>query len=236
MTTNLQLATQQLLEKAEITEQQLKAVLNSLLSDSIDAADIYLQSSHSESWMLEDGIIKSGTYANERGVGVRAMSGEKTGFAYYSYASIYKESLLYIMDEKTFFGSGKDSFPERCKNYRAKYDENSIIYGYFLACPSHSHNIYLEIALTSGIFGLAIFSFFLILKIINLTKILINFKEKKSYNFFCFLLFFICLLIEILPLRPYGNIFSSYNGFLFFFKISVLYSLMIKISRNEKFN
>lgn len=82
MTTNAQLATQQLLESTEITEQQLKTVLNTLLSDSIDSADIYLQSSHNESWLLEDGIIKTGTYDNERGIGVRAMSGEKTGFAY----------------------------------------------------------------------------------------------------------------------------------------------------------
>ena len=47
-----------------------------------DFADLYFQSSQHESWVLEDGIIKDGSYNIERGVGVRAVSGEKTGFAY----------------------------------------------------------------------------------------------------------------------------------------------------------
>lgn len=82
MIDNLQLAKQHLLTDSAITEQQLKKVLSNLLSGPIDAADIYLQSSHSESWVLEDGIVKNGTYDKQRGVGVRAISGEKTGFAY----------------------------------------------------------------------------------------------------------------------------------------------------------
>src|SRR6185437_6374227 len=45
-------------------------------------ADLYFQSSYSKSWVLEDGIIKGGSYNIDRGVGVRALSGEKTGFAY----------------------------------------------------------------------------------------------------------------------------------------------------------
>lgn len=48
----------------------------------IDYSDLYFQSSQHESWVLEDGIIKEGSYNIERGVGVRAISGEKTGFAY----------------------------------------------------------------------------------------------------------------------------------------------------------
>ena len=48
----------------------------------IDYADLYFQSSHHESWVLEDGIVKDGSYNIERGVGVRAISGEKTGFSY----------------------------------------------------------------------------------------------------------------------------------------------------------
>lgn len=47
-----------------------------------DFSDLYFQSSQHESWVLEDGIIKEGSYNIERGVGVRAISGEKTGFAY----------------------------------------------------------------------------------------------------------------------------------------------------------
>ena len=48
----------------------------------MDYADLYFQSTYSESWVLEDGIIKEGSFDIDRGVGVRAMSGEKTGFAY----------------------------------------------------------------------------------------------------------------------------------------------------------
>ena len=45
-------------------------------------ADVYFQASQHETWVLEDGIIKDGSYNIERGVGVRAVAGEKTGFAY----------------------------------------------------------------------------------------------------------------------------------------------------------
>lgn len=48
----------------------------------VDFADLYFQGSRHESWVLEDGIIKEGSFHIERGVGVRAISGEKTGFAY----------------------------------------------------------------------------------------------------------------------------------------------------------
>ncbi len=53
------------------------------MGPSIDAADLYFQHSRSESWVLEDGIVKEGNHSIEQGVGVRAHeSGEKTGFAY----------------------------------------------------------------------------------------------------------------------------------------------------------
>ncbi len=82
MISNLTLAKQDLLDSAEITEKQLQTIVSGLLSTSVDAADIYLQSGHSESWVFEDGIVKVGSYDKYRGVGVRAISGEKTGFAY----------------------------------------------------------------------------------------------------------------------------------------------------------
>ena len=53
-----------------------------LLGASVDAADVYLQATRYESWMLEDGIVKEGSHSIEQGAGVRAVSGEKTGFAY----------------------------------------------------------------------------------------------------------------------------------------------------------
>ncbi len=82
MTNFLEIARADLLDPAGITEKQLQHVLSTVLSKSVDNADLYFQSVYSESWVLEDGIIKGGSYNIDRGVGVRAMSGEKTGFAY----------------------------------------------------------------------------------------------------------------------------------------------------------
>ncbi|PCI20825.1 MAG: metalloprotease TldD [Piscirickettsiaceae bacterium] len=60
----------------------VEQVMGNLLANTIDQADIYFQSSRSEAWILEDGIVKEGNYNIEQGVGLRAVSGEKTGFAY----------------------------------------------------------------------------------------------------------------------------------------------------------
>ena len=60
----------------------LENALGQIHRHDTDYADLYFQSSQHESWVLEDGIIKEGSYNIERGVGVRAISGEKTGFAY----------------------------------------------------------------------------------------------------------------------------------------------------------
>ena len=53
-----------------------------LLRGGVDNAELYFQVARYESWSLEDGIVKEGTHSVERGVGVRAVAGEKTGFAY----------------------------------------------------------------------------------------------------------------------------------------------------------
>ncbi|MAB97541.1 MAG: metalloprotease TldD, partial [Pseudomonadaceae bacterium] len=60
----------------------LPGVLGELAGPGIDAADLYFQSQVSETWVLEDGIVKEGSFNLDQGVGVRAQSGEKTGFAY----------------------------------------------------------------------------------------------------------------------------------------------------------
>jgi len=73
---------QQLLLPAGLTEQDLENALASTMTGGVDYADLYFQQSRQESWLLEDGIIKDGGYHLEQGVGVRACSGEKTGFAY----------------------------------------------------------------------------------------------------------------------------------------------------------
>ena len=78
----LDLAREQLLSPGGITEHDLTRTLDSMLTHAIDSADLYFQASRFESWMLEDGIVKEGGHNIERGVGVRAVSGEKTGFAF----------------------------------------------------------------------------------------------------------------------------------------------------------
>jgi TldD protein len=75
-------AERQLLQPGGLSSGDLDRVFSQLMGPSIDAADLYFQHSRSESWVLEDGIVKDGTHSIEQGVGVRAMSGEKTGFAY----------------------------------------------------------------------------------------------------------------------------------------------------------
>jgi TldD protein len=82
MTDIFEIVRHDLLEPTGLTDQKLSEVLHSLAGKNIDYADIYFQSTYSESWGLEDSIIKSGSFDIDRGVGVRAMSGEKTGFAY----------------------------------------------------------------------------------------------------------------------------------------------------------
>lgn len=72
-----------LLAPAELSDSVLEKLLGTLMvGRSIDYADLYFQRAQQESWVLEDGIIKTGAYDIDYGVGVRAISGEKTGFAY----------------------------------------------------------------------------------------------------------------------------------------------------------
>ena len=78
----LNLARQAILMPAGIQDGDIEKIMNRLLSSPVDAADIYFQSSHTESWVMEGGIIKEGSHSIEQGAGVRAVLGEKTGFAY----------------------------------------------------------------------------------------------------------------------------------------------------------
>jgi TldD protein len=80
---NLLLAvSEHLLAPGGLSIEQLPAILGDLAGPGIDAADLYFQSQISETWVLEDGIVKEGSFNLDQGVGVRAQSGEKTGFAY----------------------------------------------------------------------------------------------------------------------------------------------------------
>ena len=66
----------------EIGEPEISGLLGRLSAKDIDTGDLYFQLARHESWSLEDGKVKNGVFTTDRGVGVRAISGEKTGFAY----------------------------------------------------------------------------------------------------------------------------------------------------------
>src|ERR1700735_4969823 len=75
-------AEKMILTPSGLDEGRLSTVLDAVMSRGVDYADLYFQLSREESWSLEDGIVKDGSHSIEQGVGVRAISGEKTGFAY----------------------------------------------------------------------------------------------------------------------------------------------------------
>jgi TldD protein len=82
MTQVLALAESRLLLPAGLDNLGLERTFGTLMGPGIDFGDLYFQHTRRESWTVEDGIVKDGTHAIEQGVGVRAISGEKTGFAY----------------------------------------------------------------------------------------------------------------------------------------------------------
>ena len=70
------------LEPAGLDEKHLNKALGTINRGDVDSADLYFQISRHESWTVEDGVLKEGSFSLEQGVGVRAVCGEKTGFAY----------------------------------------------------------------------------------------------------------------------------------------------------------
>ncbi len=82
MSTALEIAAADLLEPGGLGEAELTRTLDQLMDRRLDLADMYFQATRFESWALEDGIVKDGSFNIDQGVGVRAVSGDKTGFAY----------------------------------------------------------------------------------------------------------------------------------------------------------
>ncbi|HEY8508914.1 MAG TPA: DNA gyrase modulator, partial [Steroidobacteraceae bacterium] len=78
----LNIARDIILRPSGLDDSRLDRVFGEVMRHSVDFADLYFQISREESWALEDGIVKDGSASIEQGVGVRALSGEKTGFAY----------------------------------------------------------------------------------------------------------------------------------------------------------
>jgi len=77
-----QTAKQLLLDPWGLTQADISRALGDILTHQVDYADLYFQYSRSEGWSLEEGIVKTGSFSISQGVGVRAVSGEKTAFAY----------------------------------------------------------------------------------------------------------------------------------------------------------
>eukprot|EP01036_Dinobryon_divergens_P042295 gene42295-56190_t len=71
-----------LLDPYQLTEATLARALGTMGEHRIDDADLYFQYTRHEGWSLEEGIVKSGSFSIDQGVGVRAVAGEKTAFAY----------------------------------------------------------------------------------------------------------------------------------------------------------
>ncbi len=83
MTSNiLQSVQQHFLAPGAISLNDLWSVMGTILGKSVDNADLFFQSNRHESWSLEDSIVRDGHYNADSGVGIRAMAGDKTGFAY----------------------------------------------------------------------------------------------------------------------------------------------------------
>ncbi len=82
MTLPIDIASSRLLLPAGLDNSGLERTFGTLLGPGIDFGDLYFQHSRRESWVVEDGIVKDGAHSIGQGVGVRAISGEKTGFAY----------------------------------------------------------------------------------------------------------------------------------------------------------
>ncbi|SCZ86380.1 metalloprotease TldD [Nitrosomonas mobilis] len=82
MNDSISIADQYLLAPYQLDAGKLEAVFGQICTHRIDYADIYFQYSRSEGWVLEEGIVKSGSFNIDQGLGVRATSGEKTAFAY----------------------------------------------------------------------------------------------------------------------------------------------------------
>src|SRR5258705_13948069 len=80
--TSLATANQILLAPYALDGTQLETVFGQIMAHRVEYADLYFQYTRSESWSLEESIVKSGSFNIDQGVGVRAVTGEKTAFAY----------------------------------------------------------------------------------------------------------------------------------------------------------
>jgi len=131
-----------------------------------------------------------------------------------NYDKLYETGIKIFLDN-LFIGIGHKQFTTiSCNNIRYNY-----------ACAQHPHHLWLEIATTSGVIGIFLFLYFLFLVFHNFYKSI----KYKNYTY----LFILMLIIEVLPFRSYGSIYSTINGSMFWFLISILGSYKF-IQKNLK--
>jgi TldD protein len=128
MSNTLTQAKDLLFNASDIDESAIEKVMNKLLSATVDDADLYFQNACYESWYLEDSEVKSGSFSIDRGVGIRAVSEDKTGYAYCD--DILLPSLLKAADAaKSIVHSGqsKQTLVETTRAIQPQYaDINPI--------------------------------------------------------------------------------------------------------------
>ncbi len=108
-----------------LTEAHLAKALSEIAAHKVDDADLYFQYTRSEGWSLEEGIVKTGSFSIDTGVGVRAVSGEKTAFAYSD--DISEASLLdTARTVRSVSASGQN---RRIKTASAKVAASRSLYG-----------------------------------------------------------------------------------------------------------
>ncbi|MTC58797.1 metalloprotease TldD [Providencia rustigianii] len=115
---------EQLLTANGLKQDNLYDILTLLSERRVDYGDLFFQSSYHESWVLEDRIIKDGSYNIDQGVGVRAITGEKTGFAYADQISLLAltQSATAARSIVTEQGSGKSQILTNV-DYKKLYSE-----------------------------------------------------------------------------------------------------------------
>jgi TldD protein len=112
---SLTIVANRILEPAGFSLPALNVALGKLMSRRLDYADLYFQCTRYESWAVEDGIVKDGVHSLDQGVGVRAVSGEKTGFAYSDQldATALTDAIEAARGISRVNGSGRVKVPQR---------------------------------------------------------------------------------------------------------------------------
>ena len=137
------------------------------------------------------------------------FSQEKTLF-HGDYSKLFRAA-YYVSLQNNFIGHGHKSFNFECIKLKI---EN-------ISCNNHPHNMYLEILVNTGVFGIFIFIIILLLISNKIIKLLFqNYLDKEQY--IILMLFTVFFISEFFPLRSFGSIFTTFNGSIFWFFLGII--------------